>query len=122
MTSLTEVLADETVGASGKSGLRFLKKNPYRKFKLKKKHFWDGNTRTVCDFAEFLLNGYIWEYENADTFHTFQKPQIETMKQLRDQLASIRTREDSDKFWPSIEQEQQIALFDFVRILPSMWD
>ena len=109
-------------GASGKETITSLKENPYRTFTVEKKHWYDGFTGEALDFALFLLEGYIWECRNSDRFHVVHNEDLGRAEDLRDRITSVIHRRDGEHFWPEIELEEQLALIDWVRLLPYMWD
>ena len=118
-------LGARSKGASGKETLDSLKENPYAVFNLKTTAgTWFGSCETLTlEFATFLLNGFIWEARNSDRFHAHHA-ELHHMEQLRDRLAWLveQRSERGTTYWPQEDEMASLALIDFVRILPYMWD
>ena len=93
-----------------------LLENPYKKYEVEP-DYWnlDG---TVLDFCIFILEGYIWEAKNSQTF-VAHHPELPKVHQLVTHMKWVR---DNDKFWPQEDEWIQLALIDFVRLLPALWD
>ena len=114
----------KSTGASGKVGRDSAKENPYAKFNLKTTAgTWFGSCETITlEFATFLLNGFIWEARNSDRFHAHHG-ELHRMEELRDRLTwLLKMRGKGGQFWPQEDEMAGLALIDFVRLLPYMWD
>ena len=113
----------KSLGASGKWEARTLKENPYARFELEAvASTWFGSVGSATlKFALFILNGFIWEARNGDRF-VGHHARLHDMEQQRDRIQWLLSLGDGTAFWPQQEEWEQIALIDFVRLLPFMWD
>ena len=46
----------------------------------------------------------------------------DTIREVRDRIAWLLSDEHNKHFWPEEDEQMQLALIDFVRLLPGMWD
>lgn len=101
-------------------GQQELYENPYGTITIKPV-WWEFNQDAARDFAIQLLKGYLWEIEYGENIHCQhrEKFQVET---ILHRLEFYKGLADKKEWWPNEEEEIQLLLIDFVRILPSMWD
>ncbi len=117
------ILGPYSRGASGKRALDLLKENPYKEFRLAADDdLWFGSAqRAALEFALFILEGFTWEQQNSDRFVAVHE-EIHGVRRVRDHISWLLRQTDGDHFWPDEDEQAQLALIDFVRLLPYMWD
>jgi len=90
--------------------------NPYKKYEVEPVYYnLDG---TVLDFCIFILEGFIWEAKNTQHFHAHH-PELPKVHEL---MAHMKWLRDKEEFWPQEDELIQLALVDFARLLPALWD
>ena len=113
----------KTKRASGKSstkGEEEFYKNPVQEIVIKPD--WVGSAEPdVRDFAIQLLEGYIWACKYQPNFMAVHDERQEC-EHILYRLSYLKKMDDDGKWVPDEDSMLQLALIDFVRMLPKMWD
>ena len=97
-----------------------MRENPVQEITLKPQ--WYDLHETVIDFIEKLLMGYLWEVKFGFSFIAHHDESREVERLLSKIAFLKRIGEDKDHWWPKEEEEYQLLMVDFARLVPSLWD
>lgn len=82
--------------------------------------WWDSET-PVMEFITQFLTGYLWECKYGKNFiavHTEQRD----VERLLHKIEFLQAKDKKDEWWPTHDEEWALALFEFARLVPMMWD
>jgi hypothetical protein len=83
---------------------------------------WFGSVSAdVRDFAIQILTGYVWACKYDPGFIAYHIEASECEAVLH-RLSWLKQQEEAKKWVPDETELLQLALIDFVRVLPKMWD
>lgn len=94
-----------------------LYKNPIKAIHIDKPT-WYGIQGDVLEVVRQFLVGYLWEMKFSKNFVAYHREQEE----VENLLHKIVFLQDDKRWWPSGDEEIQLALIDFARLVPKMWD
>lgn len=107
-------------GKRSSKGQEDLYKNPVQEIVIKPD--WYGSAmHDTRDFAIQMLGGYLWACKYDPNIHTVHLERHELERVLW-KLTWLKHAEDEQKWVPDEDEQLQLALIDFIRLLPGMWD
>lgn len=81
---------------------------------------WYGIEGDVLEVVRQFLTGYLWEIKFTPHFVTYHR-ETEECESLLHKVVFLQKHTEHE-WWPSYDEEVQLALIDFARLVPKMWD
>lgn len=82
--------------------------------------WWDSEA-PIMEFMIKYLTGFIWEIKFGHKMVAIHSEQRE-VERLLHQLEFLDAKQKKDEWWPTNDEEFQLALFEWARLVPMMWD
>lgn len=96
-----------------------LYENPIQEIVVKVQ-WWESET-PVMSFMIQYLTGYLWELKYGQKFIAIHVEHRE-VERLLHHLEFLEAKRLKDEWWPTHNEEFQLALFEWARLIPMMWD
>lgn len=80
---------------------------------------WYGIQGDVVEVVRQFLTGYLWELKFNDNFMAYHR-ETEEVENLLHKIVFLQGK-DKD-WWPTQDEEIELALIDFARLVPKLWD
>ena len=97
------------------------KDNPHKEITIKP-DYWNLD-QSVIEFCVKVMEGYIWACEapahGGQEAAWAHHPELQEVKNLLYQMTWLKEKKE---FWPGEDAMISMALIDFARLVPRMWD
>lgn len=82
--------------------------------------WWDSE-EPVMQFVTQYLTGFLWEVKYGQNMVAIHREQ-HAVESLLHHLEFLQAKQKNEEWWPTHDEEFQLALFEFARLVPMMWD
>lgn len=96
-----------------------LYENPVQEIVIKP-DWWDSET-PVMEFMIKYLTGFLWEVKFGNKMVAIHRER-DAVERLLHHLEFLEAKQKNDEWWPTHDEEFQLALFEWARLVPMMWD
>lgn len=96
-----------------------LYENPIQEIVIKPE-WWDSEG-PVMEFMIKYLTGFLWEVKFGHKMVAIHRER-DAVERLLHQLEFLEAKDKKDEWWPTHDEEFQLALFEWARLVPMMWD
>lgn len=96
-----------------------LYENPIQEIVIKPE-WWDSEG-PVMEFMIKYLTGFLWEVKYGHKMVAIHRER-DAVERLLHHLEFLQAKQKKEEWWPTHDEEFQLALFEFARLVPMMWD
>lgn len=82
--------------------------------------WWDSE-QPVMEFMIKYLTGFLWEVKFGHNMAAIHRER-DAVERLLQQLEFLESKRTKEEWWPTYDQDFQLALFEWARLVPMMWD